>query len=116
MVGGAYLSLDIIRSSCYEHLPLYLYPERVPHPKLQLINYFDILEHTLQATCLHDYPALIFNMDESGFPLDPKPLKTIDIRGSKNPYFISSGSKSQVSIAACVSAAGQSLSSYVHTH
>ena len=52
-------------------------------------------------------------MDESGFPLDPKLLKTIDSRGSKNPYCISSGSKSQVSIAACVSAAGQSLPPYI---
>ena len=76
-------------------------------------NYFDILEHTLQTTGLHGYPALIFNMDESGFPLDPKPLKIIDSRGSKNPYCISSGSKSQVSIAACVSAAGQSLPPYI---
>ena len=75
-------------------------------------NYFDILEHTLLSTGLHNYPALIFNMDESGFPLDPKPLKTIDSRGSKNPYCISSGSKSQVSVAACVSAAGQSLPPY----
>ena len=32
---GANLLIDIIRSSRYEHLPLYLYPERVPHPNLQ---------------------------------------------------------------------------------
>ena len=76
-------------------------------------NYFDILEHSLLSTGLHNYPALIFNMDESGFPLDPKPLKTIDSRGSRNPYCISSGSKSQVSVAACVSAAGQSLPPYI---
>ncbi len=76
-------------------------------------NYFDILEHTLKETGLCDYPGLIYNMDESGFPLNPKPIKTVNCRGSKNPYCVSSGSKSQVSIAACVSAAGQSLPPYI---
>ena len=52
-------------------------------------------------------------MDESGFPLNPKPIKTVNCCGSKNPYCVSSGSKSQVSIAACVSAAGQSLPPYI---
>ncbi len=37
-------------------------------------SYFDILEQTLEEktleeSTLYDYPALIFNMDESGFPL-----------------------------------------------
>ena len=36
-------------------------------------SYFDVLEHTLQETGLADYPALYFNMDETGFALDPKP-------------------------------------------
>ncbi len=49
-------------------------------------NYFDILEHTLKETGLCQYPGLIYNMDESGFPLDPKPHKTVNCRGSKNPY------------------------------
>ena len=52
-------------------------------------------------------------MDESGFPLNQKPLKTVNCCRSKNPYCVSSGSKSQVSIAACVSAAGQSLPPYI---
>ena len=76
-------------------------------------NYFDILEHTLEKTGLCDYPGLIFNMDETGFPLDPKPIKTVNCRGTKNPFSVSSGSKSQVSIAACVSAGGQSLPPFI---
>lgn len=52
-------------------------------------------------------------MDESGFPLDPKPLKTVSCRGSKNPYQVSSGTKTQVLIAACVSATGQSLPPFI---
>ena len=76
-------------------------------------NYFDILEQTLKNAGLCDYPGLVFNMDESGFPMDPKPGKTVDCRGSKNPFFVSSGSKAQVSIAACVSAGGQSMPPYI---
>lgn len=48
-------------------------------------------------------------MDETGFPLDPKPLKTIHVRGDKNPSSVSSGSKVQATVVACVSAAGQAI-------
>lgn len=76
-------------------------------------NYFDILEDMLAKTGLSQYPGLIYNMDESGFPLDPKPVKAVRCRGSKNPYQVSSGNKTQVSIAACVSAAGQTLPPFI---
>ena len=72
-------------------------------------DYFDLLERTLQESGLVEYPALIFNMDESGFPLDPKPLKSVHCSGDKNPYAVRSGVKSQVTVAACVSASGQSI-------
>lgn len=72
-------------------------------------DYFDLLEKTLADSGLVNYPTLIFNMDETGFPLDPKPLKSIHGRGDKNPYSVRSGSKAQVTVAACVSASGQSI-------
>ena len=72
-------------------------------------NYFDVLEQTLNDSGLIDHPSLIFNMDESGFPLDPKPLKTIHKRGVKNPMTVSSGSKAQITVVACVSASGQCI-------
>ena len=68
-------------------------------------SYFDILEETLQETGLIDYPALYFNMDESGFALDPKSM----ICGEKKKLSISSGLKSQVTVIACVSATGQAI-------
>lgn len=73
-------------------------------------NYFDLLEETLQESGICDYPGLIYNMDESGFPLDPKPLKTVHRCGDKHPFSVSSGSKAQVTVAACISATGQSMS------
>jgi len=47
-------------------------------------NYFDVLEKVLDDYDLRDQPSLIFNMDESGFPLDPQPLKTSSVRGKKS--------------------------------
>ena len=72
-------------------------------------SYFNLLETTLQETGLADYPALYYNMDETGFAFDPKSNKTIHIRGEKNAFCISSGSKAQVTVIACVSAAGQAI-------
>ena len=48
-------------------------------------------------------------MDESGFPLDPKPPKGVFARGEKNPVSVSSGNKAQITVVGCVSAAGQCM-------
>lgn len=74
-----------------------------------LDNYFDELNRTLNENDLADKPCLIFNMDETGMPLDPKPLKVVTQRGHKNPAQVSGGSKSQITVVGCVSAGGQSL-------
>ena len=76
-------------------------------------NYFNVLEEILKEAGLTDSPSLIFNMDETGFPLDPRPIKTIHKRGERNPYSVSSGSKSQVTVVACVSASGQSIPPFI---
>ena len=49
--------------------------------------YFEHLESILIETGLSEHPALIFNMDETGFALDPKHSKTVDVRGAKNLIF-----------------------------
>ena len=74
-----------------------------------LETYFDRLEEILQETGLSENPSLIFNMDETGFALDPIPRKTVDVRGTKNVLSICSGSKSQITVLATVSASGQAL-------
>lgn len=45
-----------------------------------LDKYFDILEDTMEENWLADKPHLIFNMDETGLALEPKPLKTVTVR------------------------------------
>ena len=39
--------------------------------------YFDLLESTLTENSLIDYPGQIYNMDETGMPLDPRPPNII---------------------------------------
>lgn len=55
---------------------------------------------------LRDKPCCIFNMDETGLPMDPKSLRTVYRKGEKNPLARSSGNKSQTTVVACVNAAG----------
>ena len=72
-------------------------------------SYFNLLEETLVENDLLDKPGQLYNMYESGMPLDPKPPKVIHVRGVKNPLSNCSGTKAQITIVGCVSAAGQVL-------
>ena len=48
-------------------------------------RYFHLLEQTIEDNGLGGKPCNIFNMDETGMPLDFKPLKTIHHKGERNP-------------------------------
>ena len=71
--------------------------------------YFEELEETLSQNDLLDKPGQIFNLDESGMPLDPKSTKAVTEKGSKDPSSISSGNKAQITVVSCVSATGVSI-------
>ena len=77
-------------------------PEVVSH-------YFDLLAQTMADNDLLDKPCQIFNMDESGMPLDPKQVKGVFQRGVKNVLAPSSGDKTQITVVACISAAGSCM-------
>lgn len=68
--------------------------------------YFDLLERTLIDHGLLNRPACIFNMDESGIPLDAKQLKRVAKKGMKKVHGQSSGDKSQITLITCGNAAG----------
>ena len=70
-------------------------------------QYFHLLEDVLTEHNLKDSPAQIYNMDESGMPLDPKALNVVTKRGAKKVRSRSTGRKGQVTIVACGSAVGQ---------
>jgi len=72
-------------------------------------NYFNELESTSKVNEILEKPCQIFNIDETGMPLDPKPLKIVTWKGHKNPSQVSSGVKSQITVVGCVSAGGHCL-------
>ena len=60
---------------------------------------------TIQENDLVGKPGQLFNMDESGMPLDAKPPKLVAVRGAAVSA-IGSGDKTQITVVACVRAAG----------
>ena len=84
--------------------PLSLVRAQASDPEM-VNRYFDLLERTLEENELTDHPGQIFNMDESGMPLDPKAPKVVAERGS-SVTTVGSGNKSQVTIVGCCSATG----------
>ena len=74
--------------------------------KVALERYFDLLCQTLSKEGLQEWPCQIFNLDETGIPLDPPPPKVVAKKGQKHPTSLTNGKKSQVTVPACVSAGG----------
>ena len=58
-------------------------------------------------------PTRWFNADESGFPLCPKSWKVLAPKGLPNIYNFTSSDKTQVTVLACMNAAGLYLRPYV---
>ena len=64
-------------------------------------TYFDLLEQTIE-----DYGLERKLGDETGMPVDPKPLKTIQCKGEKKDVATGGGLKTQITVVGCVSARG----------
>lgn len=75
-------------------------------------RYFNLLEQTMSD--LLEKPCQIFNIDESGIPLDPKQQKVVCKRGVKKPLGPSSGDKTQITVVACISASGSCMPPACH--
>ena len=69
-------------------------------------QYFSLLKNVLDE---HNLAARIYNVDETGMPLDFKTPNIVAKTGSKKVCYRQSGKKGQVTIVACVSAVGQAL-------
>ena len=70
-------------------------------------QYFDLLEDTLTRNDLLNHPARIYNVDETGMPLDPKSPNILTKKGVKKVRNRTSGRKGQITVVACGNAAGQ---------
>ncbi len=90
-------------------------PETLTHCRIlgaseaMIENYFELLERTIQEAEICDRPFQIFNLDESGFPLNPKPPKVVSSKGNKHPSSISSSERTQITVLACCNAGGYAI-------
>ena len=69
-----------------------------------ITQYYNLLEDTLQECDLMNNPAQLYNMDESGIPLDPRPPNVITKHGQKKVRYRVSGKKEQITILGSVNA------------
>ena len=77
--------------------------------KQSIQNYYDLLEATLKENNLTDCPGQIYNMDETGMPLDPRAPNVVAKAGQKKIRYRQSGKKEQITIIGCGNAVGQSI-------
>jgi len=76
-------------------------------------SYYDLLEEILEKHNLKNSPGQIYNVDETGMSLDQQPPKVVVKKGQKKVRYRTSGTKSQITVIGCVSAAGQALPPFV---
>ena len=71
-----------------------------------IAQYYSLLKKTLEENSLMGCPNRIYNMDESGMPLDHKPPKAVARKGTRKVHYCTSGNKSQITVLVCANAAG----------
>ena len=88
-------------------------PEKLAYVCAIMVNreiieaYFNLLEETLTKNGIMDNPGVIFNVDETGMPLEHKHEKAVAQKGVRNVTALTSGRKTNTTVIACGSAAGQ---------
>ena len=70
-------------------------------------HYFNLLKCVYDEYEFRKHPESIYNMDETGVPLCPRPPKIIAKKGQKKDRYRTSGQKTQITVLACGSATGQ---------
>lgn len=76
-------------------------------------KYFDLLEEVYDEMDFRNHPERIYNMDETGMPLDPRPPKIVAPKGQKKVRYRCSGQKSQITIIGCGSATGHAIPPFI---
>ena len=68
-----------------------------------------MLKDVLDEHDLHSAPAQVYNIDETGIPLDYKVPNVLAKTGSKKIRYRQSGKKGQITVVACANAVGQAI-------
>lgn len=89
------------------------------HVRMNAINaenmrsYYDLLKSVYVEHGFDSHPEAIYNMDETGVPLEPRPPKVVAAKGTKKVRYRTSGRKSQITVIGCASASGQIIPPYI---
>ena len=81
--------------------------------KETMTEYFDLLKNVLSEHGLMNLPNQIYNVDETGMPLEHRPPKVVTKKGQKKVRCRTSGNRSQITVIGCVSATGQAIPPFV---
>ena len=73
-------------------------------------KYFELLK---VENDLLNSPSQIYNVDETGMPLDHRPPEVVAKKGQRKVRYRTSGIKSQITVIRCVSASGQAIPPFV---
>ena len=69
--------------------------------------------HLGKVMQLTDKPGQVYNVDETGMPLDHRPPKVLAVKGQKKVRYCTSGNKSQITVIGCVNATGTAIPPFV---
>ena len=72
--------------------------------KKNLDYYFNLLKMEFDKYDFYGHPEAIYNMDETGVPLEPRPPKVLAKKGQKKVRYRTSGTKAQITVVGCGSA------------
>ena len=75
--------------------------------------YYDLLEYLFDQFDFYSYPETIYNMDETGMPLEPRLPKIVARKGQKKIRYQKSGQKQQITVIGCGNATGQAIPPFV---
>ena len=78
-----------------------------------LESYFTLFKKIMEENKLTDKPGQLYNVDETGMPLDHRPPKVLAVKGQKKVRYCTSGNKSQITVIGCVNATGTAIPPFV---
>ena len=84
--------------ACHPHLTLrtgesLAYHRAISTNRNIIDKYFDLLEEVLLSNNLISSPHLVYNIDETGLPVQHRPGKRVAVRGQKHVHVVNSGNK-----------------------
>ena len=77
-------------------------------------HWFELVKETLEKNNLMHRPDMVFNVDETGLPLDPRRMKVICEKNIAHLFRVIGGSgRDSITVKGCASADGRMLPPYV---